>query len=178
MVTDARIASLREFLDGTSRVPERLVEDWTARFREGKRTDWEDAHARYLLRDFVTRQWLQQPHSPAMLAWLADAIDAILDNAKPLDALSLKPQPAHRPADEKTEVRITLWVAATQTRGYTRKEAIAHAADLFSKDVKTVGRYLKSAEKWAAGRNANADWEEFFLTMTPPRPLPPRKDGK
>ncbi len=180
MVTDARKASLREILDGPSRVPERLVEDWTARFREGNRTEWEDAHARDLLRDFVTRQRLQQPHSPAMLEWLADAIDAILDNAKPLDALSLSPQPAHRPATATAKVKsdVALWVAETECRGYSRREAIERASEVFARDPKTIERDLKAAGGWAEGREPDADWSEFFLGMRPPRPLPPRRDGK
>ena len=131
-----------------------------------------------MLREFVVRQWLGQPHSPALLDWLADAINAVLGDEKPLDAFALSPRPSHRPADAKNTIDVTLWVAETQARGYTRQEAIARAAELFAKDPKTVERYLKRAGDWGKGRNADADWDAFFLGMKPPRPLPPRRDGK
>jgi hypothetical protein len=164
-----------EFLKGTERAPEHLLRDWTERLASGERGKKADGLARAVIRDFALRQWFGQPQSPATLEWLADALNNVLDGAEPLDALGLKPRPNHRPSNRQIAINVAMWLAATQDRGYEPSEAVALAAEVFSKDAKSIERYRLAAAGWVAVRDPSADWAQHFLKRWP---LPPVRSNK
>lgn len=164
-----------EFLKGTEHAPEHLLRDWTARLASGERGIKADGLARAVIRDFARRQSIGQPQSPATLEWLADVLSAVLNHAEPLDALGLMPRPNHRPSNRKIAVDVAMWLAATQDRGYEPSEAVALAAEVFSKDAKSIERYRLAAAGWLAERDPSADWEQHFLKRWP---LPPVRSNK
>ena len=165
-----------EFLNGTERVPEHLLRDWTARLASGERDKKADGLARYVIRDFVLRQRFGLPQSPATLEWLADVLSAVvLNHAEPLDALGLMPRPANRPGNPKLAIDVAIWLAATQDRGYSAAQAVALAAEVFSKEPQTITGYRRAAAEWVAIRDPEADWENFFARRWP---LPPRLNDK
>jgi hypothetical protein len=179
MATQEQKQALASFLEGTERTPEHLLAEWTERLRAGERGKKADGLARAVLRDFIVRQWLGLPQSRTTLDWLADALDAIISNeSKPLDALGLQPRPKHRPADAGLAIDVALWVAETESRGYTPAEAVQLASEVFHKDAKSIERYRREAREWAQGRVPGADWDEVFSLRKPPRPLPSRRSRK
>lgn len=181
MATAEKKKHLAEFLEGTSRAPEYLLAQWTERLRSGERGAEADGIARRVMRDFIVRQWLGQPHSAATLEWLADVLNEVLQDKKPLDAFGLAPRPAHRQGDPTLAIDVALWLAATESRGYSPAEAVGLAAETFHRNTKAIEGYRRYASEWAAGRNPNAtdaDWESHFLSAKPPRPLPPAKSKK
>jgi hypothetical protein len=168
-------AAKDEFLKGTERAPEHLLRDWTARLASGERGIKADGLARAVIRDFARRQSIGQPQSPATLEWLADVLSAVLNHAEPLDALGLMPRPANRPGSPKLAIDVAIWLAATQDRGYSAAQAVALAAEVFSKVPQTITGYRRAAAEWVAIRNPEADWEDFFAGRWP---LPPRLNDK
>jgi hypothetical protein len=174
MTNDDRARQL-EFLSGGERVPEHLLLDWTTRLASRERGIKADGLARRVIRDFVLRQWFGQPQSPATLEWLADSLNNVLDGAKPMDELGLMPRPKKRPANPQLAINVGYWLAATQDRGYSAAQAVALAAEVFSKEPQTITRYRRTAAEWVAGRTPSANWEDFFSGRWP---LPPRLNDK
>jgi hypothetical protein len=174
MMADNDRAGQLEFLSGTERVPEHLLRDWTTRLASGERGIKADGLARAVIRDFALRQWLGHPHSPATLEWLAEALSNMLDGAEPLAELGLMPRPANRPPNPKIAIDVALWLKATEDRGYSRAEAVKLATEVFSKEPQTIRTYRLDAAEWVAGRNPEADWQDFFSGRWP---LPPRRDS-
>jgi hypothetical protein len=174
MANDDRARQL-EFLSGTERVPEHLLLDWTTRLASGERGIKADGLARRVIHDFVLRQWFGQPQSPATLEWLADSLSNVLDGAKPMYELGLRPRPANRPGNPQLAIDVGFWLAATQDRGYSAAQAVALAAEVFSKEPQTITRYRRAAAEWVAARSPSANWEDKFAGRWP---LPPRLNDK
>ncbi|MCZ2096761.1 MAG: hypothetical protein LC121_10965 [Anaerolineae bacterium] len=153
-----------------------MLLDWTARLRSDERNDATDDNlARRVMRDFVLRQWYGLPQSTVTLEWIAEAFDAMLDGAKPQDALRLLSRSAHRPRDpgRTTGADVAQWLRATELRGYGRAEAVGLASERFSRDTKTIERYRRDYAAEADGMVEGFDFESLFLSMG--RPLPPRR---
>lgn len=152
------------------------LDSLTARLRSGG-ADGDDP-ARRVLIDFILRHWLGKPHSAVTLEWLADAFDAILQGAKPLDALGLRPRPAQRPKG-KTDVStlVAVWLRLAEDRGYTHAEAVALAAGRFARDTKSIERYRRAAAKWNWADSLDPEiWEQVLLAAG--KPLPRHRNTK
>lgn len=145
----------------------------TARLRSGGAQG--DDPARRVLTDFILRQWLGKPHSAVTLEWLADAFDAILEGAKPMDALGLRSRPSQRPkARTRVEADVAVWLRLAEDRGYTSAEAVALAAGCFARDTKSIERYRRNAAPWNWSDDLDPEtWEQVFLAAG--RPLPMRR---
>lgn len=169
-----------DFLAGISHIPDGLLLDWTTRIRSGERNLEVDGIARTVIRDICLRQWLGVPQSPIALDWLCDVLDGTLNHEDPKDLLGLLPRKANRPTSSvDTSFEVACWLKlAQEDRGYTRKEAKERAAEVFGRDLKTIERDARMAKSWISTMNPDADWAGRFLTMKPPRPLPPRRSGK
>mgnify|MGYP000611746666 FL=1 len=169
-----------DFPAGISHIPDALLLAWTTRISAGERNVEVDRIARALIRDICLRQWLGVPHSAIALNWLCDVLDGTLNHEDPKSLLGLLPRKASRPASSvDTSFEVACWLRlAQEDRGYTRREAKDLAAQLFGRDLKTIERDARMAKSWVSTINPDADWEGRFLTMKPPRPLPPRRSGK
>lgn len=148
--------------------------DATVRLRSGERGKEADSLARAVIRDFMLRQWLGHPQSPATLEWLAEVLSNILDGAKPLDELGLMPPPATRPSAPRRWRDVAIWLAAAERLGHSSAQAVQLAAAKFHKDPKTVEAYRRRAAK--AGIELLASEAEIALYFSEVGPPPPRRD--
>lgn len=167
------------FLDGSVFAPDRLLDEWVARIKNGERSDEVHGLATFIIKDYCLRQYLNAPQSQVTLNWLVDVLQGIVDDhTDPLDALGLKRRAKHRPHDLQPAINVAWWVRIAQERGYDIGEASDLAAALFVKDRKSIDRYRRQAKKFAVQINLETDWDRYFESFNPPRKLPPVKRKK
>lgn len=160
----------KSFLQGVRHPDETLMNEWTTRIRSGERGPEIDGIARRIIQDFGLRHFLNVPQSPIAIGWLADALHKIQEYEDPLDTLGLLPRPAKRPADPQRGWDLACWIAVAETRGYSRSEAVALAADVFFTDISNVRRLAKQRPEWMMNPEDDA-WEDYFMLRE--RRLPP-----
>lgn len=139
-------------------------------------TNESDQAATKILMDFSYRQARGTSQEPAVLSWLADVADGLLDHRDARDAFGLLPRARGRQRDpDGPQLDYAIWVHLAEKRGLSLTEAIAEAAIAFGRDDSSIRRAIKGD----AGRVEFVDetWYEKHFAQTG-RPLPPRAGSK
>ena len=168
----------RRFLEGARVVPDSLLTLWTARIQDEPTDPAIRGLTDRVIVDFCYRQLLGLPHSQVTLDWLADSLERLRMH-EPVDEVFPLPKRArHRPGSDSLAFQVAWWVHLATSRGYSTTEAKEQAAEVFHKDSKSIGRYVKALAQadcvWAPTMNQATEWESYFIGEG--KPLPKVKD--
>jgi hypothetical protein len=134
-----------------------------------------DEAATKILMDFSYRQARGTAHEPAVLSWLADVADDVLEHRDARGAFRLLSRERGRPRDHDAQLDYAIWVHLAQRRGLSHASAIAEAAIAFGRDDSSIRRSIQGD----AGRVEFVDeaWYEEHFARTG-RSLPPGTGSK
>ena len=166
----------RRFLERARVAPDSLLTLWTARIQDEPDNPEIRGLTDRVIQDFYYRQAFGLPQSVVTLNWLADALDRLRKHEPAEVVFPLPRRARHRPGSDSLATQVAWWVHLAVARGYSEVEATALAAEVFSKDVKTIARYRKQAADWVAGMNQAADWTDYFIAER--KPLPKDKKSR
>jgi hypothetical protein len=165
----------RRFLEGVRVAPDSLLTRWIARIQNEPGNPEVRGLTNQVIHDFCHRQLFGLPQSPVTLKWLAEALERLRRHEPVDEVFPLPKRPRNRPASGALALHVAMWVHLARTRGYSLVEAKSRAAETFSKETKTIDRYVKAKAEWVTGTSQAAEWEGYFLAESKPLPVPQDK---